>query len=105
MFCPKCGRQMVHRDGHQYCEQGEMYLSQYVSGSLERAFFGGLRTSSSDDRNSTRISTKRPWFCPFDSSKLEGDEAPLVCPECHGILTGNMRCHLIERHPHRPDEF
>ena len=106
MYCPKCGAEMVRKDSHYYCEIGEMNLSQFVSSLLENEFFSGARTSNGDDeREAISLSTKGTWFCPADSSKLTGDQTPLACPQCGGTLTSQILYHLIERHPHRPDEF
>lgn len=104
MYCPKCGQTMILRDGHMYCEEGEMYLSQYVTDELQKAF-PAREESVHSDKSPIPVSTNKTLYCPVDGCKLTGNVSPLACPKCRGAISAPILYQLIKRHPHRPDEF
>jgi hypothetical protein len=110
MFCPKCGDELVRKDGVWSCIAGGDGFSELVDGILNERFGNhspsphhGARPK---DINVVRVPLRdggheivpiHPYYCPGCGVVLSED---MVCPEC-GISIRDLLFHLVERFSHR----
>jgi hypothetical protein len=113
MFCPKCGDELVRKDGVWTCVAGQNGFSQLVDGILTERFSGHMPSTHRGEPRKTlqvhRVSPKprdstivhiEPYFCPGCGIILKED---MSCPEC-GISIRDLLFHLVERFPHRAQD-
>lgn len=91
MFCPKCGDELIIKDGELYCLRGDMYLSQNVREILE-ARYGEISPREPSDYKLDH--TK--WWCPGCGIKVN---EKLECSNC-GKNYYDLLYPLVEIHPH-----
>jgi hypothetical protein len=96
MYCPKCGREMIKKDDHYYCDAGDMYLSKSVSQGLFDTFISRIMPPKDSQ---WRYGIGGEWYCPADAARMIEDNGYITCPACH-LFINEFVYQLIERHPH-----
>jgi hypothetical protein len=91
-YCPKCGQEVVEKDGIWACTSGGLEFSMRVGGQLA-ATYGASFLPGRKPAAPMQVGV---LFCPSCCAVL-GRE--YVCPECHRSLR-QFIFQLIEIHPH-----
>lgn len=106
MFCFRCAEKMIVKNGHRYCQNGDMYLSEVLNNKLTELFEEkSMRTFPKDD---IELPKKR-FFClnlQCDNiiQNLEGKcaecnsemrEITIYCPECGIPMQRNSEISVI----------
>jgi hypothetical protein len=110
MFCPKCGDEMIRKDGVWSCVAGENGFSEVVDRILSERFASHVPSvHRSETRKTVRISRISPkggdstivyvdpYYCPGCGVILKKD---MTCPDC-GVSIRDLLYPLVELFPHR----
>jgi hypothetical protein len=97
VFCPKCGKGMVVRDGEVTCVPGEMGLSRKMHDGLSEVFIAHTRRS-----RPRAFPWGGRWFCPGCGGPMKTDNEHVRCETCSEYLDEFIH-QLVEVHPHRSD--
>jgi rubrerythrin len=108
MFCPKCGEELVRKNGELTCVRGTMGVTQDVEAILSERFRAHkpspkrasiapvIRMFPSPMKTGPRFLPSYPWFCPGCGVVLDDK---MRCPECD-VSIADLQGPLLERHPH-----
>lgn len=94
MFCPRCGDEMLEREGVLACVRGNMPLARDVRKGLQAAFEQRTRSTRPD-----LADAQCRWLCPGCGAFMSRVEGRVVCPECGGCLDAFIYP-LTDFHPH-----
>jgi uncharacterized Zn finger protein (UPF0148 family) len=95
VFCPKCGKGMVVKNGEVTCVHGEMGFSRKMHDGLSEVFIARTRRGRPH-----AFPWGGRWFCPGCGGPMKTGGEHVRCETC-GEYLDEFIYQLVEVHPHR----